>query len=86
MGLRTWVALMLRHVADRIAPFGESPVDVVVQADVDGEDSPIPPQDPLTPQAREMMWRPPPPPLPPQATPPLAGSARARMQAVRGSR
>jgi len=46
----------------------------------------VPPQEPLTPQARAMMWQPPSPPPLSQPEPPLTGSVHARMQSARGSR
>jgi len=52
----------------------------------DDEFDAVPPQEPLTPQARAMMWQPSRPAPPSPSELPLTGSVQARMQSARGSR
>lgn len=70
-----------KWVAERLLAFSEEGEQSIEETD-DTEHLPVPPQNPLTPQARAMMYTPPVRVRKPEPAP-LAGSARARVEQAR---
>lgn len=88
---RAWAGAMLHRLASVVGGAPGEPEDVMAEPEGapgpdDEDDLPVPPQDPLTPAARALMWHPTPRPVAPPPPPPPDGSIQARVQAARGSR
>jgi hypothetical protein len=86
--LRAVAGAVLTRIAEAVV--GPNPeeltvADEVIFEDEEDDDGEVPPQNPLTPAARALMWRPKAPPPPAPAIQPLAGSFQARVQAARHS-